>query len=135
MANGDTARSEGAQVQPDRRRAGAAVEGEGDRSGGGGVGRVGAGVGHEEDVGQRLAFLLLHHDGAGRGGVANPLAVDGDSILRADQVVLGRGGELVLARFGFRLLRFGADGAGRQGQAEKGQGCKKPFAHRGFVLR
>src|SRR6185295_16351726 len=81
------ARTEGSEMQPDGRRAGTAVVGEGD-------GALGAildalpRVGDEEDAGPRLPLFLPQHQRAGRGGVADLLAADDRLVLGGDEPVL-----------------------------------------------
>ena len=87
----DAAGAEGAEVEPDGRGTGAAVEHEGN----GALGFLrgaGAGVGGEEDAGAGFAFLLLEDHGAGDGGVGELLAVNGDAVLGGGDFVHGRGG-------------------------------------------
>ncbi len=77
------ARTEGAEVEPDRRGARAAVEGVGDRPLPHLLDAV-AGVGGEEDRRLRLAVLVAQDQGAGGGRVADVLAADHRVVLGGD---------------------------------------------------
>ena len=77
-------------MEPDRGRAGAAVEGEGDRPLAAVLDAV-AGVGDEEDGGPGLAVLLLEQEGAGGGGVGDLLAADDGLVLGGDDLLFGLG--------------------------------------------
>jgi len=102
LAQPDPAGTQRAQVQPDGRRAGSAVEGKGDRAGGG-VADALAGVGSEEDgsaclfalrftgsLAALLGFLLEDQRAAG-GVIGNGFTVDGHLV---------PGGEDAVDRFG-----------------------------------
>src|SRR4030095_16364462 len=75
------------QVQPDGRRARAAVVGEGDGPLRAVLDAV-ARVGDEEDARSRLALPLAQHESARRSGVAYLLAADDRPVLRSDELVL-----------------------------------------------
>ena len=81
-------------MHPDRRRPGAAVKRDGQRSPAG-IFHVFAGIGDEEDGGLGLAFFILHHHAAGRRRIGDRLAVDHDRVFGFDDFVfefgLGRG--------------------------------------------
>jgi hypothetical protein len=94
--------AEQAHVHPDRGRAGAAVEGEGE----GALGRFGGiglffDVGDVEDLGRDFAFGVFERKGACGGGVVDLLAVEGDAVLGGS-----RSGRLdfVFSRFVLGLL-------------------------------
>ena len=109
------ARAEGAHVQPDRARAGTAVEQEGDRPVG--VARL-ADIGGREDRGPRGAVLGAQ-EGLARGrGVGDALAAEGARMVgdRHDRRAVGR--RALRLRGGRRFL--GGDGAGEADRKDKG---------------
>jgi hypothetical protein len=75
--------AEYAEVEPDRGRPGATVEGEEDRAGGG-VLDVAAEVGDVEDRGAGFSVVGFEEQGGGLGGVGDRLAADGDFSLGGD---------------------------------------------------
>ena len=119
VAHDDPARPEQAEVQPHRRRAGAAVEGERHRARRGPVGGV-HGVGGDRHL--RLGLealeravlvdLVAQHDAAGGRGVVERPAADLELVLGGHQVVdrvgrLGRPAVLAGGRGGVSLLLVG----------------------------
>ena len=111
----DPLRPERAHVQPDRARAGAAVEQEGDRPVR--VARL-ADIGDREDRGARRAVLGAQ-EGLARGrGVGDALAAEGAAMAgdRHDRRAVGR--RALRLRGGRRVLR--RDGAGEAGRQDEG---------------
>ncbi len=128
---------DGAQVQIDRRGAGAAVEGEGHRPVR--IARAVQGVGGEHDLGDLLAGLVTHRQRADGGGVVHGLAGDMGHLLD-----MGVGGErrqlglVVLSRDGGGVGLAGlvlsapilSEGAGAQAERQSsGDRRHEQFAH------